>query len=69
MRQELKNLRLAVDREEERPFKPPKARWGPGWDRRGHASGEARNTGQSPMRFFPTRKKTRRKLGRRRKRI
>lgn len=27
MRQELKNLRLAVDREEERPFKAPKARW------------------------------------------
>ncbi|EPQ16321.1 Putative IQ and AAA domain-containing protein 1 [Myotis brandtii] len=26
MRQELKNLRLAVDREEERPFKAPKAR-------------------------------------------
>lgn len=36
MRQELRNLRLAVDREETRPLKSPKADKSPGLGRRGY---------------------------------
>ncbi|KAM9077013.1 LOW QUALITY PROTEIN: IQ and AAA domain-containing protein 1-like [Megaptera novaeangliae] len=39
MRQELKNLRLAVDREEGRTSKPPKKMRGQGWDKEGHTPG------------------------------
>ncbi|KAF4020481.1 hypothetical protein G4228_011688 [Cervus hanglu yarkandensis] len=50
MRQELKNLRLAVDREETRPMKPPKARRGAGAEtRQGARAGEARNRRPLPV--------------------
>lgn len=40
MRQELKNLRLAVDKEEGRPLKVPKVDEGGGLRRRGYLGGE-----------------------------
>lgn len=43
MRQELKNLRLAVDKEEERPLKAPKAVGGRGLGREDCGVGEGKD--------------------------
>ena len=68
MRQELKNLRLAVDREETRPMKPPKARRGArAGTRQGTRAGEARNRRPLPVCLLSTRRRRARNLGRRRK--
>lgn len=56
MRQELKNLRLAVDREETRPLKSLKAEQGQGWGR-GHLGGELGTDGNYLHTHFPPEKR------------
>ncbi|KAI4543291.1 hypothetical protein MG293_006085 [Ovis ammon polii] len=67
MRQELKNLRLAVDREETRPAKPPKARRGArAGTRQGTRAGEARKRRPLPV-FAFYQKKAGKKPGKKKK--
>lgn len=67
MRQELKNLRLAVDREETRPMKLPKARRGAGAGTRQVArAGEARKRRPLPV-FAFYQKKAGKKPGKKKK--
>jgi hypothetical protein len=58
MRQELKNLRLAVDREETRPLKSPKADQGPGLGERvPGGGGELGTDGKYLNTHFPPEKR------------